>query len=450
MAIIAEGELFSWDQVEASSDLDRLRMVVEAIPDEPLMEVLESARKDRRNDYPIRAVWNSLLAGVVFQHQSVESLRRELMRNGELRSVCGFSALKGELAVPPAWVYSRFLRRLFKYQEVIDGMLDALVERLKGLLPELGRRLAIDSKALESHAVGRRSEEKSTDPDANWGTKTYRGQREDGTVWEKVKRWFGYKLHLIVDAEYELPVAYEVTRASVNDTPRLLPMLERLDQRHGEVVERTEYLSGDKAYDSEENNRVLWDVYGIKPVIDIRRDWQEEPELPRQVDPNRADTIFYYETGEVVCRHQNGKPERDNYAWMAFEGFEKDRECLKFRCPAVAFGIECSERACCNEGCHPERGRIVRVPLARDRRVFVPQARNSYTWKREYKKRTAVERVNSRLDVSFGFEEHFIRGLKKMRFRVGLALIVMLSMAVGFIQAGQMERMRSLVQRRAA
>jgi len=27
-----------------------------------------------------------------------------------------------------------------------------------------------------------------------------------------MKRWFGYKLHLVVDTDYELPVGYRVTR----------------------------------------------------------------------------------------------------------------------------------------------------------------------------------------------------------------------------------------------
>lgn len=31
---------------------------------------------------------------------------------------------------------------------------------------------------------------------------------------EKMVKWFGYKLHLVVDATYELPVAYKVTKAS--------------------------------------------------------------------------------------------------------------------------------------------------------------------------------------------------------------------------------------------
>ena len=87
----------------------------------------------------------------------------------------------------------------------------------------------------------------------------------------------------------------------------------------------------------------------------------------------------------------------------------------------------------------------MRVPLEMDRRRCVPVPRGSYKWKRLYNRRTAVERVNGRLDVSFGFERHVIRGLAKMRLRVGMALVVMLAMALGSIELGEQYRMRSLV-----
>ena len=89
--------------------------------------------------------------------------------------------------------------------------------------------------------------------------------------------------------------------------------------------------------------------------------------------------------------------------------------------------------------------KAVRIPLGEDRRVFTPLARSSYSWERHYKRRTSVERVNSRLDVSFGFEEHFIRGLAKMRLRMGLSLMVMLAMAVGRIKEKRAPAIRSLV-----
>ena len=50
-----------------------------------------------------------------------------------------------------------------------------------------------------------------------------------------------------------------------------------------------------------------------------------------------------------------------------------------------------------------------------------------------------------RLDVSFGFENHYIRGLKKMKLRCGLAMIVMLGMALGRVKEKQREKLRSLV-----
>ena len=61
----------------------------------------------------------------------------------------------------------------------------------------------------------------------------------------------------------------------------------------------------------------------------------------------------------------------------------------------IVFEHKSIERLCrelrCNGGCHTEHGRIVRVPIDTDRRIFIPQARDSKTWAREYKHRTVKE-----------------------------------------------------------
>jgi len=72
----------------------------------------------------------------------------------------------------------------------------------------------------------------------------------------------------------------------------------------------------------------------------------------------------------------------------------------------------------------------IRIKLEDDRRVFTPLARSSYAWKRAYKKRTSVERVNSRLDVFFNFENHTVRGLAKMKVALRLSLMHNAAMAV--------------------
>ena len=88
----------------------------------------------------------------------------------------------------------------------------------------------------------------------------------------------------------------------------------------------------------------------------------------------------------------------------------------------------------------------MRIPLQEDRRVFAPLARSSLKGERCYDRRTAVERVNSRLDVSFGFEKHTIRRLEKMSTRCCVALVVMPAMAAGRIRANQSAAMRSLLK----
>jgi len=440
MAKIAR-RLFSWQEVEDLGDLERLQLVLDAVPDERLMRVLAAERGQGRNDYPVRAVWNSILAGVVFGHPSVASLRRELLRNPLLRQVCGFDPLlKAEQAVPSTWAYTRFLKGLLAHRADIQEVFDRLVKALGDLLPDFGRVLAVDGKAIPSHARSHedhgfaRERDGRRDVDATWGAKTYRGLKADGTVWKQVRSWFGFKLHLIADATHELPVAFEVTRASAGEQPAGRALLKELGDSHEDLLrERCEVLLGDKGYDDGRLIGEAWDGYRVKAVIPIRNLWKDG-ESTRRVEGTR--NVVYNARGDVFCCClQTGELRA-----MYFAGFEKDRETLKYRCPAAEGGAACPGSTSC-----PIRG-AVRIPLSEDRRIFTPVARTSRRWQRLYRRRTAVERVNSRLDVSFGFERHYIRGLAKMWVRCGLALIVMLAMAVGRIKAKRRSEMRSLVK----
>ena len=114
MATIPEPFLFCWHSVDQLGDLERFQLVLEALPDEPLMQLLEADRGHGRNDYPVRPMWNSLIAAFVFQHPSIASLRRELLRNGQLRGMCGLDPFAGAATVPSEYAYTRFQRRLRK------------------------------------------------------------------------------------------------------------------------------------------------------------------------------------------------------------------------------------------------------------------------------------------------------------------------------------------------
>ena len=379
MAIIPQISLFTWTDIEELGDLDRLRLVIEYLPDDDLMEILESERRYGRDDYPIRAVWNSLLAGVVFEHPSIESLRRELSRNAQMRWLCGIDA------VPPAYVYSRFMKKLFRHEEQIKAIFETLVEQLGDILPDFGKSLAIDGKAIPSFAKRKNKndqEDGRRDIDADYGKKVYRGKREDGTLWEKVVKWFGYKIHLIVDSAYELPVAYSVTKASVPDINEAHALVDTIEKTRPSLLENAETMAGDKGYDDTKLVVRLWDDHKVKPVIDIRNMWKDG-EATRLLG-DKENVVYDYK-GAVYCHCPVTGVERE----MTNGGFEKDRNTLKKLCPAKQYGLTCEGQ----DQCPVRQG--IRVPLVEDRRIFTPIDRASYTWEKEYNKRTAVERVTA-------------------------------------------------------
>ena len=457
MATILQKPLFSWEDLDRSSDLCRLQLVLQYLPDDAIVRALEAERGRGRDTYPVGPVWNAMLAGIVLQHPTVESLLRELRRNAELRQVCGFNPVLGTDAVPSSFAMSRFLANVIEHADLVDAMFEELVDSLAELVPDLGQHLGFDGKAIPSFSTGRKNREtgETTDPDAEWGVKTYRGVDAEGRPWQKLTRWFGYQLHLICDTTLEIPVAFEVMPASASEVTRLLPMVDELAMRHPEIVERCSELSADRGLDSAGVNKALWKDYEIKPVIDTRRLWKDEKneqgfdasrEITRALNPAAADTIVYTERGQLRCVCPLTGEERR----MAFWGFEADRDTLHYRCPAAAYGLVCQGRAECERGAlghETSFGRVVRVPLDLDYRIFTPTPRDTPSWKHAYASRTAVERVNARVDQVFGFERHTIRGLAKMRVRVGLALAVMLALAVGSICEKKPELIRSLVNK---
>jgi len=128
--------------------------------------------------------------------------------------------------------------------------------------------------------------------------KKYQGVHQDGTPWEKVVKCFGFKLHLIVDATYELPVSYSVTKASAADITEGHKLIDKLAKECPELVEACEFLCADKGYDdSKLLNKLMEPEYAIRPVIDTRQMWQDEKErlLPGYQD------VYYNEKGEVFC-----------------------------------------------------------------------------------------------------------------------------------------------------
>jgi len=355
MASIPQKSMFGWkDDIENLGDLARLKLIMDYLPDEALMRKLEKERGNGRNDFPIRAMWNLLLAMMIFGHTSDASLIRELSRNGQLKHLCGFGFGK----IPNAYNLSRFRSILLKHLDEIEAMFVALCDQLYVLLKGFGEELAIDSKWVESAAnrlSQRRKPDGRSETEARKGVKTYSGQREDGSTWEKVVTCFGFKIHLLVDAVYELPIAYKVTDAAASDISEGKELLDELRENRPEVMRIARYLIGDKGYDDTELIETL-KKEEIKAVIDKRMMWraQTEKEVPGYED------AYYDEAGNVYCYTKDKGVRRR----MSPNGYEADRDAVRFKCPAKAYGRACAEQESCE--C-----KNIRIKLGTDPRIDV-------------------------------------------------------------------------------
>jgi hypothetical protein len=362
-------------------------------------------------------MWNLVIAMKVFGHRTVESFRRELSRNLQLRKLCGLCDLERKKhLVPPSRVFSRFLAFMAEEQTEMNTLFTRLVLELSEQLPDYGKSAAGDGKYLDSYAkragkapnpkAGKRAER-----DAAWSCKEH--HYADKNRKEQVKKeWhYGFKAHIICDVKTELPIAYEVLPANSDEKKAMMGLVNKLPTA---LRDRMEYMMLDKGYDSTEMIRASKSA-GIIPIVDIRNCWKDG-EATRQY----KDTDIVYDCrGNVYYVDESGTQRR-----MHYEGYDKQKKCLRYS----------------------YKGKTYKIYVSYDERVFLPVARDSMKFARLYKGRTVVERLNGRLDRDYMFEDHCIRGLKKMKLMVSLTLITMNAMALGKIRYGHTSHLAALTK----
>ena len=173
---------------------------------------------------------------------------------------------------------------------------------------------------------------------------------------------------------------------------------------------------GDAGYESGVRNRKLKEEYNINAIIDLKHIWDKE-EKYKEVDNQM---LAYNEEGEVFYI-----VDINNYEKMKYLGYDKENKALRYTRYKIG-------------------KKIYRIPLETDYRIFTPVGRDSKKFKKKYKMRTEVERLNGRIDRDYMFNDHFIRGQEKMELMLNLTFIVMLTIAKGHIKNKE-KNIRSLV-----
>jgi hypothetical protein len=427
MLIAWSKPLFAWEELEDCPSLDTIRELLAAIPDGALLEALRQNRGRGRNDYSVSVLWGVCVLSVALRHTTLEACLAELHRNAALRQLIGIDS---QAAVPKKWNLSRFQALLGEepFRTLAKSAFEHMAERLAKAVPELGKAVAGDSTTLNA----RRSKEVAVDgdlPAACGGRKEYRD--EQGHV-SAVHEWHGYKLHLAVDVKHEVALAWTITPATASDGATIPCLLEGADRVLPK--DRMQTFAYDKAADDQKVHELLHERQ-VRPLVQIRSMWKDELERPLPGMEHLPTPIYYDEAGTVYCYDMVSETPRRQA--MAYVGYEKDRQCLKYRCPARQQNGHCPSEDRCGEG--RAWGLTVRVPQDEDLRRFPSIPRATKKFERLYKGRTSVERVNARLKVFWGADDGNVTGARRFWANVSVVMLVHLAFATVLAKAPRRE-----------
>jgi hypothetical protein len=238
--------------------------VLAALLDSPeitgLIEDLEATRWTGRPGYPIRALVGVCLVKSLYALPTWTRAQQLVAEHEALARACG--------AVPSIYACYRFGAKLRDHRPLLERCIERVLAELRRQRPDLGRDLAIDASDLPAYANGQRfvskggrerAEEEYSDPDASWGHRSAVSTRKGGG-------FYGYKLHMAVCTETELPIAWQVETGRRQEAPFLIPLVERAKTLGLPVAT----CALDKAYDHPSVHGAL-EARGCLPVIPLRK-----------------------------------------------------------------------------------------------------------------------------------------------------------------------------------
>ena len=388
-----------------------LRCILDGIDDSELIAALDAPyRTGRPPRYSSRVLWRAWLSKYVLTIPYDRDLVEELRTTPELREACGLPSHSD--CVPSRSTFSRFTTRLSRFTDLVKKCVDRVTDMLSEELPDLGHATAVDSSAFEAHANPNRTV--IADPDAAWGA-THAARAKDGNI-----DWcFGYKLHMISDADHGVPLDFFVTPANVSDTNTLPKILEEARDKLSWL--KPKYLIADKGYDSQPNHRAIINA-GVIPIINTRI-------------PTAKDGLYdglYDSEGRLTCMG----------SVMEYVCTDPESGFHLFRCPAE--GCELKKRDIGRGGSILHCDSEVWVDPMDNPRAIGIVARSSQEWKRQYDKRMSIERIFRSLKHSRLLESHRFLNMAKIVMHAAVSVLTFQATVLARLKVDDLEGMRQM------
>lgn len=189
--------------------------------------------------------------------------------------------------------------------------------------------------------------------------------------------WFGYKGHLAVGASSQYILQSLLSSGSLNDGKAAIPLLKGLEQFQLPSI----------------NHHTMDAGYDFEPIYEQIHRMGHQSNIAYN-KRNEREMIGYDQHFAPTCFREHS---------YRFDSYDPKYETLKYTQP-----LECKDCPLANQG---QCQKVYKVRITTDLRKYTVPARGSKTWKKVFKRRTAVERVNAYLKEFYQ--------LNNVRYRTG-------------------------------
>ena len=334
--------------------------------------------------YSKKQLFTTLIAMPIEQLSNIKALVNRLKFDPILRRSLGYDYFGN---TPSEATLNRFIT-LLSGTDILERTYRRMVCKARKLGLIDGTNVAIDASKLTSyeHAVPK-SKIPCDNPDfPNWGGKL-------DTNGNFIK-WFGWKMHALVDTYSGLPISYIITPANVADMDAAEPLIQKMMDDYDKGFEPKYYMM-DAGYDKPSlyaNIHIKFHGQAIVPL-----NWRNTKIPPEGINMK----------GQLICAM--------NYAYV-YGG--NDNGTIKLLCPHTCGKCDCPMGSSwCTSS---QSGYVGKVKIEDDPRFITAPFRETKAFEKLYNQRTSVERTFGDLKDNYNLDN--IRVAKMARAKVFMDL----------------------------